>query len=166
VAARVSDRDGEKSKRKQERHARDRQTLRDLAVRLKALRKQRGLSQDRLAELAGLTGKYVGEVERGEVNPSATTIARLAEALTVDAGELFETADDILPVPAIQMDRLQEAFWELGRAVAGLSSSADREAVSDGAHAPHAPRAPHAPPHAHGAGPARAARPRSRGVRR
>jgi transcriptional regulator with XRE-family HTH domain len=109
-----------KSKRQQSRTTRDKQTLKDLGDRLKGLRAQRGLSQEQLAERAGLTAKFLGEVERVEANPSATTVARLADALSVDVGDLFDATDDILPVPAIQMDHLQEVYRLLGRAIAGL----------------------------------------------
>lgn len=125
MAARVAERDQVKSQRKQERNARDRQTLRELGDRLKGLRTKRGLSQEQLAERAGLTAKFLGEVERVEANPSATTIARLAEALSVDVGDLFEATDDILPVPAVQMDNLQEVYKQLGCAIAGLLTASD-----------------------------------------
>ena len=47
-----------------------------------------GVSQERLAESAGLHRTYIGHVERGEVNPSLFNILRIAAALGVDAGEL------------------------------------------------------------------------------
>ena len=53
-------------------------------------RKALGLSQERLAEAAGLHWTYVGSVERGERNVSVDNIARLACALSVDIRELFK----------------------------------------------------------------------------
>jgi transcriptional regulator with XRE-family HTH domain len=56
---------------------------------LRRLRKERGMSQERLAEAAHLTDDYVGFVERGENVPTLTVILKLAKALNVDASELL-----------------------------------------------------------------------------
>jgi transcriptional regulator with XRE-family HTH domain len=101
---------------------RDRETLGHLGGRIRELREQRALSQEKLAERAGLTSKFVGEVERLETNPSTTSIARLAAALNVNVGDLFETGDHLLPVPATQLDHVQESWRSLGVAIEGLRS--------------------------------------------
>jgi transcriptional regulator with XRE-family HTH domain len=51
-------------------------------------RSGRSMSQERLAERAGLHRTYVGHVERGEVNVALYNIVRLAAALKVDPAEL------------------------------------------------------------------------------
>ncbi|PZF81128.1 helix-turn-helix domain-containing protein [Jiangella anatolica] len=56
---------------------------------VRAARERRGLSQEDLADLAGLHRTYVGAVERGERNVTLTTVARLALALDVAAPELL-----------------------------------------------------------------------------
>jgi transcriptional regulator with XRE-family HTH domain len=116
VAKRVTDRD----RVKHERTIRDRETLGHLGGRVRLLREQRGLSQEKLAERAGLTSKFLGEVERVETNPSTTSIARLAAALSVNVGDLFEAGDHLLPVPATQLDRVKETYDSLGLAIEGL----------------------------------------------
>jgi transcriptional regulator with XRE-family HTH domain len=50
---------------------------------IRELRHEKGISQERLAELADLHRTYVGGVERGERNVSFANILRLAEALEV-----------------------------------------------------------------------------------
>ena len=54
-----------------------------LGNRIKSLRVQKGLSQDKLGELSGMNGKYLGEVERGNSNISITNLSKLADVLVV-----------------------------------------------------------------------------------
>ncbi|MCI4040015.1 helix-turn-helix transcriptional regulator [Streptomyces sp. TRM75563] len=56
---------------------------------MRELREARGLSQEGLAEIAGLHRTYVGSVERGERNVSLVNIHRLARALNVASAELL-----------------------------------------------------------------------------
>jgi transcriptional regulator with XRE-family HTH domain len=49
------------------------------------------MSQERLAEAAGLTYKYLGRIELAKADPGADVLVRLARALAVPVGELFET---------------------------------------------------------------------------
>ncbi|MGA2552811.1 MAG: helix-turn-helix transcriptional regulator [Burkholderiaceae bacterium] len=52
-------------------------------------RTQKGWSQEHLADLARLDRSYVGEIERGLVSPSLTTLVKLAAALQVAPSELI-----------------------------------------------------------------------------
>jgi transcriptional regulator with XRE-family HTH domain len=54
-----------------------------LGNRIKSLRVQKRLSQDKLGELAELNGKYLGEVERGAANISIVNLSKLADVLHV-----------------------------------------------------------------------------------
>ena len=55
---------------------------------IRAYRKQAGLSQEKLAEKASLSYKYLGEVERGYVNVSLDSLMRIAKALRVKVSDL------------------------------------------------------------------------------
>lgn len=68
----------------------DSQELRKVfAANLRNLRQGHGISQERLAELAGLHRTYVSSVERGARNISIDNIARLARALDVSPEKLL-----------------------------------------------------------------------------
>lgn len=64
-------------------------TRRLFAKRLRQLRQMRGLSQEALADIAGLHRTYVGSIERNERNVSIDNMERLAKALEVDITELL-----------------------------------------------------------------------------
>jgi transcriptional regulator with XRE-family HTH domain len=57
--------------------------------RLKEVRDEVGISQEKLAENANLHRTYVSSVERGKRNISLVNIERLAAALGVSMGELM-----------------------------------------------------------------------------
>lgn len=56
---------------------------------LKRVRAQRGWSQEKLAEQAGLDRSYVGQIERAVVSPSLSTLEKLAAAFGLPASELI-----------------------------------------------------------------------------
>ncbi|MDI7774953.1 helix-turn-helix transcriptional regulator [Asticcacaulis sp. EMRT-3] len=62
---------------------------RALAQNLRELRGKQGLSQEELADIAGLHRTFIGAVERCERNISLDNIGKLATALGVPAAELF-----------------------------------------------------------------------------
>ena len=60
-----------------------------LARNLRLLRSERGLSQEALADLAGLHRTYVGSIERSERNVSLDNIHKLATSLNVTVARLL-----------------------------------------------------------------------------
>lgn len=60
------------------------------ARNLRRERRARGLSQEELADLAGLHRTYVSSVERGERNIAIDNIERLAKALEIEPARLLQ----------------------------------------------------------------------------
>lgn len=69
------------------------QLLERFGQRLRALRLERDMSQERLAELAGLHRAYISGVEIGRRNISVWTVHRLANALGVVSSVLVDSED-------------------------------------------------------------------------
>lgn len=61
-----------------------------LAIRVKELRNQRGMSQEFLAEESGLSLRTIQRIEKGESNPTGESLKRLANALNVSPDELID----------------------------------------------------------------------------
>lgn len=60
--------------------------------RLRAIRRQREMTQERLAEIVGVSTEFISLIERGVHAPSFDNIERLAEALQVDPADFFSTS--------------------------------------------------------------------------
>lgn len=56
-------------------------------------RLQKGLTQEKLAELADLDRAYIYHLEHGKKEPSLTTIFKIAKGLNIKPGELIERID-------------------------------------------------------------------------
>ena len=63
--------------------------LKDLGFEIRKQREKTDLSQEKLAELAGLHRNYVGLLERGEVNVSILNLRSIAKALKVELRSLI-----------------------------------------------------------------------------
>lgn len=62
---------------------------RAFGAHVKRLRKQRGYSQDRFAEVAELSQAYLSSVERGIANPRLDTVKKIATGLGLTMSDLF-----------------------------------------------------------------------------
>lgn len=78
-----------------------------LGQRLRVLRKQRGLSQERLGERSSLSGKFIGEVERGEKSISIDSLYHVSVALEIPLRELTDVrADRPAAVPTEEAEKI------------------------------------------------------------
>lgn len=60
-----------------------------IGERIRTYRTRAGLSQDKLAEMAGLHGTYIGQLERGEKNATLESVEKIARALNLPFELLF-----------------------------------------------------------------------------
>lgn len=105
-----------------------------LGIRIKGLRSDRGLQQRQLAEKAGLTPSMVSQIESGRLTPSLPTLGKLAGALGVPIGSLFEPSPNgrlhvsrKKEYPVVSFDGTSEKWHVLG---AGLFNGKIRAVVS------------------------------------
>lgn len=61
-----------------------------IGQRIRNYRTQKGLSQEKLAELAGCHPTYIGQLERGEKNATLESVERIASAMDISLSELFD----------------------------------------------------------------------------
>ena len=104
--------------------------LRPLGAQLRRLRLDRQMTQETLAELAGLNYKYIGRIELGKADPGADVLVRLARALGISVGELFDTITPARGVPPAlpldQVDAVTSALQRLTAAIEQLLSNRPR----------------------------------------
>ena len=77
-----------------------------LGQRLRALRKQRALSQERLGKGSGLSGKLIGEVERGEKSISIDSLYHVSVALGVPLRDLTDVGNKHSTVPTEEAEKI------------------------------------------------------------
>jgi len=60
-----------------------------IGKRVKELRSENGLSQEQLALHAEITTAYLGQIERGEKNPTVVTVGKICNALNISLSDFF-----------------------------------------------------------------------------
>lgn len=63
----------------------------NIAINLKRIRKSKNMSLDMMAEQTGVSKSMLGQIERGESNPTVTTIGKIVEGIRVSFEELIQT---------------------------------------------------------------------------
>jgi transcriptional regulator with XRE-family HTH domain len=66
-----------------------------MGERIRENRKAKGLSQEKLAALAGVHRTYIGMIERGEKNLTIKSLCRVCRALKVAPSEIVSAIDHI-----------------------------------------------------------------------
>jgi DNA-binding XRE family transcriptional regulator len=62
----------------------------ELGRRIKKYRQEKNLSQEKVGEMVGLTGTYIGFIEQGARVPSIKTADKIARVLGIKLSDLFD----------------------------------------------------------------------------
>ncbi len=81
----------------------------ELGIRIQELRKQKGLTQEDLAEKTGLSVRTIQRIESGEVDPRSYTLNQMAEALCVELTEFTKETEDNSNMP--ESERRKWLTW-------------------------------------------------------
>ncbi|MBO6256486.1 helix-turn-helix transcriptional regulator [bacterium] len=60
-----------------------------VGINIRVRRIKKGISQEELADMAGVARSTMGIIERGEKSPSLQTVAKIANALEIEIHKLF-----------------------------------------------------------------------------
>lgn len=89
------------------------QILRELGQRLARLRHERGLTQEELAERAGIATSYLSRIEIGMRQPTIVSLARIAAALRVPLWRcVADPADRSVRDPSSKLSRVAVGLTE------------------------------------------------------
>lgn len=86
-----------------------------LGERLKRARKDRGLTQEQLAERAGLSTRHIAKIEKGDVNPSFEVLSTLVKTLGVSFDAIFDPASEQVETELQEIAGLYRACTEQGQ---------------------------------------------------
>lgn len=66
---------------------------RELGLRIRYYRKEKHITQEKLAEICNLHPTYIGQIERGEKNATIESIYRVAMGLNIPMSKLLENVE-------------------------------------------------------------------------
>ena len=84
-------------------------------ARLRAVRKERGYTQEQLAELTKLSTRHIAGIEKGEANPSFEVLHTITTALGVSFDTIFNPADEQVEREIQEITGLYRACPDQGR---------------------------------------------------
>jgi transcriptional regulator with XRE-family HTH domain len=91
----------------------DMMTSTDLGLKIKQIRQQVGLSQERLAEMVGVTFQQIQKYENGHTTLNITKLQLIAKALNLSVTELFGDIPDDRIKLTVQEGELLQAFRKI-----------------------------------------------------
>ncbi|MDR6778366.1 MULTISPECIES: helix-turn-helix domain-containing protein [Paenibacillus] len=79
-----------------------------MGTRIRAIRNAKGLTQQKLADIASLDYRYIGALERGERNFSIDTLEKVLTALNVSISELMFSKEHMTTDETIRQEAIDE----------------------------------------------------------
>ncbi|MBE3646039.1 MULTISPECIES: helix-turn-helix domain-containing protein [Paenibacillus] len=79
-----------------------------IGTRIRAIRNAKGLTQQKLADIASLDYRYIGALERGERNFSIDTLEKVLTALNVSISELMFSEEHMTTDEMIRQEAIDE----------------------------------------------------------
>ena len=61
--------------------------------KVKLLRFKKGISQEKLSELSGISRSVMGKIERGEISTTLHSVEKIATALNIEVSKIFDFSD-------------------------------------------------------------------------
>ena len=81
----------------------------DVGLRLKELREKKGITVNKLANLAGISQSYLRDIELGNKNPTIETLSYFCDALGISLKDFFDnTENEINPFLKSEIARLTD----------------------------------------------------------
>lgn len=85
----------------------------NIAINLKRIRKLKNMSLDMMAEKTGVSKSMLGQIERGESNPTVATIAKIVEGIKISFEELiYPKMESIVIIDHDEIPAYREEFGE------------------------------------------------------
>jgi transcriptional regulator with XRE-family HTH domain len=108
-------------------------TSSEIGLKIKQRRQQAGLSQERLAEMVGVTFQQIQKYENGQTTLNILKLQQIASALNFSVKEFFQDVPDDRPRLTVEEGVLLQAFrkiknTELRGAVVSIVSNINRKA--------------------------------------
>lgn len=100
-------------------------------ARLRAIRKERGYTQEQLAELTNLSTRHIAGIEKGEANPSFEVLYTITTALGTSFDAIFNPADKQVEREIQEITGLYRACPEQGRRLILASTRAMVQELMD-----------------------------------
>lgn len=85
------------------------------AEKLKMLRNQNNLSQDKFGEIIGIHAKHISKYEQGKVLPNTETLIKIAKYFNVSTDYLLFSSEDIKTIPDLENKELLHKFELLNK---------------------------------------------------